>query len=326
MTRFNINSWPGETVKISQNADLWEVLEAYATQDNATLYALVDAARSDQVLPRLASGQSDYQSLFVGTEKEPLFSAGPFLVSPGGDRALLKWLATEAWGESMVLFITSQAPCDQLLHHLQSLLKAITEENDERFFRYYDPRVLRNYLPNCDSDSGWRFMGPVARLMVEAEEGGRLLCWKRESLGCVPACDDSIWRQPLYIDADQLRIFRQGAFTEYKAGLKAHLKVRFAKQIETLRLDDGDLSQLVTNGIDRARMYGIRTRFDVRRFVEYMLLLDPDFDLNPDYQWAGKIIFTNGLAGREKMDLLDRAVVLQTLQAQRNRFDEEIDA
>ncbi len=321
-----INAWLGETVKISKRPDLQKTMAEMAVRDCATLYALVDAARSDQVLPRLASGQCNYQSLFVGTDKEPLFRAGPFLIAPCEDRGLFKWLTTEAWGESMALFFTSQAPYDQLLRHLQSLLKAITEEDDELFFRYYDPRVLRNYLPYCDTASGWRFMGPIARLMVEAEEGERLLYWKREALGRFPTDDNSQWRQPIFVSTDQLRIIRQGAFAEYQADLKKHLKTRFAKQIKAHRLDDGDLSQLVNNGIERARMYGIRTRFDVRRFVEYMLLLDPDFDLNPDFEWAGKIIFTNGLTGREKMDLLDRAVVLQMLQMQRDRADEEIAA
>lgn len=326
MTGSGINAWLGETVKISTRLDLQKTLAEMAVRDNATLYALVDAARSDQVLPKLASGQCNYQSLFVGTEKEPLFSAGPFILSPSKDRSLFEWFATEAWGKSMVLFFTSQAPYDQLLHHLQSLLKVITEEDDELFFRYYDPRVLRNYLPNCDTASSWRFMGPITRLMVEAEEGERLLCWKRETLGSLPTCDEAIWRRPLYVTADQLRIFRQGAFADFQADLKAHMKRRFEKQVKAHQFDDGDLSRLVANGIERARMYGVRTRFDVRRFVEYMLLLDPDFDLNPDFEWAGKIIFTNGLTGREKMDLLDRAVVLQTLQAQRDRSDEEIAA
>ena len=166
-------------------------------------------------------------------------------------------------------------------------------------------------------------MGPIARLMVETEGGDRMLCWRREMLDRIPADNSPVWRQPLFISADQLRTFRQDSFVEYQMELKEHLKSKFDRQIESHGLDNDDLSQLILNGIDRARMYGIRTRFDVRRFIEYMLLLDPDFDLNPDYQWAGRIIFTNNITGREKMNLLDRAMVMQTLQAQRDRSLEE---
>ena len=288
-------------------------------KDSATLYAVVDAARSDKVLVRLVDAQSSCPSLFAGTDREPLFSAGPFLVSPWEDADLFEWLTTEAWGAAMVVFLTSQAPYGQVLHHLQSLLKAVTEEDAEVLFRYYDPRVLRTYLSSCDAASAWRFMGPVVHWMAESDAGDELLCWQRETADNLPPDHDPVWRQPPFITAGQLQRFRQTSLADYHADLKAHLKSRFARQISAYRLDDVDLSRLITDGMDRARMYGIRSRFDVRRFVEYMLLIDPDFDLNPDCQWAGRIIFTNGITGREKMDLLDRAVVLRTLQAQRDR-------
>ena len=45
------------------------------------------------------------------------------------------------------------------------------------YFRYYDPRVLRVYLPTCDADELRTLFGPISRLLCEDEEGGLLKFW-----------------------------------------------------------------------------------------------------------------------------------------------------
>ena len=42
------------------------------------------------------------------------------------------------------------------------------------YFRFYDPRVLRVYLPTCSSSELKGVFGPVGRFVVEGPEGQAL--------------------------------------------------------------------------------------------------------------------------------------------------------
>ena len=45
-------------------------------------------------------------------------------------------------------------------------------------FRFYDPRVLRVYLPTCTGDEAEEFFGPVPEILAESEDGGSLLSYR----------------------------------------------------------------------------------------------------------------------------------------------------
>jgi hypothetical protein len=310
-----VNGWDGSFEDAPDMVSLDDLLLHLADEDGNRLYAVVDAARDDQVMIRLAEGEASFQSLFQGTGREALFAEGPVLVACEKGLPLFSWLTGQAWGTGCGFFLTSKAPHDLLTAHLQQCLKVITQDDRELFFRYYDPRVLRTYLPSCDPKSGWRFMGPVERMLMESEFGDRLLSFRRKDLGPEPADGDPVWRQPLFISAAQLQLFSDTGLERFKGHLKAHLSLRFRSQIEALAPAQQDLDRLVKDGMDRARMYGLRSEFDVQRYVEYMLLLGPDFDLDTDYAWAARILFAADASGREKMDRLDRAAVLRLLEA-----------
>ena len=160
-----INGWNAQPVAAPPEKALAGTLCCLAGSDGGRLYALVDAAGNDQVLQRLAATEACHQSLFQGSDKERLFSVGAFLVACDQDFALLQWLTTEAWGSGSVVFLTSSVHWDQLFQHLQRSLTAVTHDDREVYFRYYDPRVLRDYLPLCPPAAAQRFLGPVTRML-----------------------------------------------------------------------------------------------------------------------------------------------------------------
>jgi hypothetical protein len=45
------------------------------------------------------------------------------------------------------------------------------------YFRYYDPRVLRVYLPTCNASELQILFGPVARYYVEGKAGNQMIEW-----------------------------------------------------------------------------------------------------------------------------------------------------
>lgn len=69
----------------------------------------------------------------------------------------------------------SIAPAQELRDHLRKIFIVNDEEGNEYSFRYYDPRVLRTYLPTCTGEEAKEFFGPIQRILVEAEVPGQML-------------------------------------------------------------------------------------------------------------------------------------------------------
>ena len=49
------------------------------------------------------------------------------------------------------------------------------EDGRELYFRFYDPRVLRIFLPTCNAAETATFFGPVGQFLVEAQDAETLL-------------------------------------------------------------------------------------------------------------------------------------------------------
>ena len=54
--------------------------------------------------------------------------------------------------------------------HFRKFLLVTTEPDKEFFFRFYDPRVLRIFLPTCDVKQLREFFGPVEKFICEDED------------------------------------------------------------------------------------------------------------------------------------------------------------
>ena len=49
------------------------------------------------------------------------------------------------------------------------------EDGKPLYFRYYDPRVLRAFLPTCNADDLKVLFGPVDDYLLESEDGADVL-------------------------------------------------------------------------------------------------------------------------------------------------------
>ena len=49
------------------------------------------------------------------------------------------------------------------------------EDGKSLYFRYYDPRVFRVFLPTCDREQLGTMFGPVGRYYVEGEKSDSLV-------------------------------------------------------------------------------------------------------------------------------------------------------
>jgi hypothetical protein len=84
-----------------------------------------------------------------------------------------------------------------------------------------------------------------------------------------------------------------------------HLRTAFPGQIK--EVSDTYLRGKIHSGIDKARQYNINFEEDVLRYLEYIIEYGTDFDINPDFSWAGKILMDD-IDGSAKIALLDEYV------------------
>ena len=59
--------------------------------------------------------------------------------------------------------------------HFRTFLMVYDPDNEPVYFRYYDPRVLRAYLPTCNKAETATLFGPVSYYLAESEEPAKAL-------------------------------------------------------------------------------------------------------------------------------------------------------
>ncbi len=137
----------------------------------AAVYAVLDGARDDRLYRAIYDSRLDHQCLFAGDLSYDLATAAPYLVELGRDAAFTRWLLEEGWGKSFGIFAAASADLETLRRHFRRLLQVKDPLQHKLYFRFYDPRVLRVYLPTCKPGELRELFGPLARLMMESEDG-----------------------------------------------------------------------------------------------------------------------------------------------------------
>jgi hypothetical protein len=131
------------------------------------VWMIVDAARSLRVFSMLLECHLEYSCLYSGPLHPALEIAAPYLVQLDYDYRDTRRFIRQAWGNSWGVFLRSDTPMDKLRRHLRGLL-IVRDTSDHRLvFRYYDPRVLRVYLPTCTSSELRTVFGPIECFWME---------------------------------------------------------------------------------------------------------------------------------------------------------------
>ncbi|MEZ4808082.1 MAG: DUF4123 domain-containing protein [Flavobacteriales bacterium] len=134
-------------------------------------YILLDAARMNGAIQEARDLNPDHTCLYEGDSEKFLAAVAPWLFAfePGSDFA--RWAVRQGKGNSWGILFRSEVEPVRLYKHLRRFLIIQTEEGKELYFRYYDPRVLRVFLPTCDKDQLREFFGPITAFVAEDENG-----------------------------------------------------------------------------------------------------------------------------------------------------------
>lgn len=141
------------------------------TAVEAPLFAVLDAARTRQIPRLLQSAREEHQSLYEGPEAVKLSKVAPYLVSlPSGSPTLTR-IVNQGWGQSWGIYLSSRLPFKELRRHLRRFLLVEAEQTREPlYFRFYDPRVLRVFLPTCTPAQRHELFGQIDCFWMESHD------------------------------------------------------------------------------------------------------------------------------------------------------------
>jgi hypothetical protein len=133
------------------------------------VWMIVDGARDRRIFGMLLDSYLTYSCLYHGDIAPELELAAPYLVQLEYDDKYSQQLIARAWGNSWGVFLKCGATIASLRRHLRKLLSVRSPKGEILLFRYYDPRVLRVYLPTCRPEELETVFGPIDRFWLEDE-------------------------------------------------------------------------------------------------------------------------------------------------------------
>jgi len=147
------------------------------------IYALVDAARNldlatiPHYLYKIKS-----EILFDGELGRFAAQVAPHFIPVPRDSEYFDHWDQHLGTCSGILMITKLAPPRKVLAHLRKRYVVKDEADREYLFRYFDPRVLRTFIPTCTQAEAAAFFGPLRMIIVESEEPRQVwICEKSDS-------------------------------------------------------------------------------------------------------------------------------------------------
>lgn len=154
------------------------------SQPGDQVYAIVDGARAPRILDMLQTIALESTCLFSGPLSPALQRAAPYLVQLSPDTPPTHRLLEQCWEAGWIILIVTPAYVTlmQLRRHVRTLLRVRDENGHVFMFRFFDPRVLRTYLPTCTASEAARFFGPITAFVCQSECHGIPLTFSRERL------------------------------------------------------------------------------------------------------------------------------------------------
>lgn len=153
--------------------------------DAPKVYALLDGARDPRIESLVRNSQAEFACLYAGELAPSLSAAAPYLLHLDPQQAYTWELLEDSWGQSWGCFVMApaQVALDDLRGHFRTLLRVTDADGNLLVFRFYDPRVLRVYLPTCTPQERAAIFGPASKLIAEAGNGHSLIVYPADPAG-----------------------------------------------------------------------------------------------------------------------------------------------
>ena len=152
-----------------------KLFEGLLAEEGAELCVMLDGASVPGLLERLDAERSLQAECLLRGELEPdMAEVAPYLVKLEPESEFTEWVVGTGWVQHWGTFVTSRRGFRTLHSHLRGLTLVYRRDGTPLYFRYYDPRVLRIFLPTCSPAQLKQMFGPVEAFVAESETGDAL--------------------------------------------------------------------------------------------------------------------------------------------------------
>lgn len=240
------------------------------------LYAVFDSAVCGPTVPKrmLELGAERAISLYRDTPEQDYWEIAPYLACV--DSSLLQWIAelsNRSWG----IFIAARCSLDMLRAHLRHFLRVQVPNGDTWHFRFYDPRVLRPFLPACTPDELRTFFGPVAGYGIAAP-ALQAVTFVREAAP-VQATRPSQYEFMMRLGPEHIEALRPQSERAFAYEILDFMHNRHPELLAGMP-EEAVLDRIVA-GVKRAKHYGFTRHRSYAAFIVIMFEIAPNFDDHP---------------------------------------------
>ena len=145
------------------------------SETGMNVYTVLDGASVPDLVPRLYQLEPEHACLYSGELAPDMAEVAPYLVQLQPRTEFSDWVLEQGWGHHWGILAHSYSGLKAVRHHFRGFLKVHDNKGQPLLFRYYDPRVMRDYLPTCNAEELEKIFGPVETYLVEGENMNVLL-------------------------------------------------------------------------------------------------------------------------------------------------------
>lgn len=158
------------------DTDIQQALQKQLFVDSAVgVYTILDGVAIRELLVMFWEHKPQHICLYRGELEPDLAQAAPYLVKLEAQSPFTEFVLS-GWDKHWGIFFWSKEEIRVLRQHFRKFMMVNGPDGKPLYFRYYDPRVLRAYLPTCNVDDIAAVFGShVMRFFTEAEQPGAMM-------------------------------------------------------------------------------------------------------------------------------------------------------
>ena len=147
-----------------------EELQKHLFSENMRVYAILDGASIDDLPSKISEMRPRNFCLYRGELDTDLAEVAPYIVELAPQTYFTEWLLENCWGKHFGIFAHSPFSIQEVRKHFRKFLTVYDDAGNPMLFRYYDPRVLTQFLPACEAEELQELFGKVTTYFAESNE------------------------------------------------------------------------------------------------------------------------------------------------------------
>lgn len=175
------------TIALSARHNLEQVLrfpvKSGAPESGYDIYAILDGAMVRKLPDVCEEFDTVHECLFKGETDPAILVRAPWVMKLQSGSDLMEWFLEYGWGENWGIIAQVPFGTDfaDVVAHFRQFVEVKLPDQKIVFFRFYDPRVLRMFLPTCDGPQIQALFSLPTFLCCEGEDANELLVYSQKS-------------------------------------------------------------------------------------------------------------------------------------------------